>query len=235
MHWQYSGSVRFVVVLVALALAAPAIAANGEPRKALTKKDQAAATSIVLKRSDLGEGFTATKRPADDPLPKGARCGALDESDLTVTGDANSPDFRLVTGGAFVTVGSSAHIYRTLGDANTSWRRGTSKQTLTCLGDIVRLSAAPGQKISIVSSKRVAFPALAPKTSAYRLVVTIAATGNQPIRAFVDAIVMQRGKIQSVLLFTSLGRPIAAAERAALASVIAARMARKAAPSGPVA
>jgi hypothetical protein len=227
--------VRSLVVLVALLLAAPAVAADGEPRKALTKKDQATAKSIVLRRSDLGAGFTAMKRPDDEPLPKGARCGALDEGDLTVTGDANSPDFRLATGGVFVTVGSSAHIYRTLGDANTSWRRGTSKQTLTCLGDIVRLSAAPGQKISIVSSKQVAFPAVAPKTSAYRLVVTIAATGTQRVRAYVDAIVLQRGKIQSVLLFTSLGRPIADAERTALAAVVAARMARKARPSGPVA
>ena len=227
--------VRSLVVLVALVLAAPAVAANGEPRKALTKKDQAAATSIVLKRSDLGAGFTATKRPQDEPIPKGARCDGLDEGDLTVTGDANSPDFRLATGGVFVTVGSSAHIYRTLGEANTSWRRGTSKKTLTCLGDIVRLSAAPGQKISIVSSKQVAFPALAPKTSAYRVVVTIAAGGNQRVRAYVDAIVLQRGKIQSVLLFTSLGRPIAQAERTALAAVVAGRMARKAGPSGPVA
>ena len=226
---------RFLVVLVALVLVAPAVGADGEPRKALTKKDQATAKSIVLKRSDLGAGFTATKRPGDEPLPKGARCDALDEGDLTVTGDANSPDFKLATRGVFVTVGSSAHIYRTLDDANTSWRRGTSKQTLTCLGDIVRLSAAPGQKITIVSSKQVEFPALAPRTSAYRLVVTIAAAGNQRVRAYVDAIVLQRGKIQSVLLLTSLGRPIADAERAALAAVIAARMARKAGPGGPVA
>ena len=65
--------------------------------------------------------------------------------------------------------------------------------------------------------------------------MTIAAAGNQRVRAYVDAIVLQRGKIQSVLLFTSLGRPIAQAERTALAAVIAARMARKAGPSGPVA
>ena len=75
-------------------------------------------------------------------------------------------------------------------------------------GRHLRLSAGPGQKKSIVSSKQVAFPALAPKTSAYRVVVRIAEAGNQRVRAYVDAIVLQRGKIQSVLLFTSLGRPI---------------------------
>ena len=81
---------RYLVVLMALIAAAPAVAADGDPKKALTTKDQAAARAIVLKRSDLGQGFTATKRPADEPLPKGARCDALDEGDLTVTGDAQA-------------------------------------------------------------------------------------------------------------------------------------------------
>lgn len=226
---------RLLVCLAALTFTASAAAADGEPRKALTKKDQALAMSIVLKRGDLGTGFTAEKRPADEPLPKGARCGALDESDLTVSGDANSPDFRLAAAGVFVTVGSSAHVYRTLKDANASWTRGTSKQTLTCLADIVRLSAAPAQTIKIVSSARVSFPQLAPRTSAYRIVVTIASGAQQPVRAYVDAIVLQRGRVQSVLLFTSLVRPVDKAEEAAVAGVMAGRMEKAGRPKGPVA
>ena len=232
---------RYLVCLLALVAAVPAVvadavAADGEPKKALTKSGQAAARSIVLKRADLGAGFTATVRPDDEPLPKGARCDALDEGDLTVTGDVNSPDFRLAQTGVYVTVGSSAHVYRTLRDANASWQRGTSRQVLNCLGDIVRLSAAQGQKITVVSSKRISFPTVAPKTSAYRVVVTIAPTGSsQRIRAYVDAVVLQQGKVQSVLLVTSLGRPVATAERAALAAILAARMARAAGPGGPVA
>jgi len=226
--------VRVFVVAAALLLAAPAMAADGEPRQVLTDKDQKVARSIVLKRADLGAGFTAQKRPADDPLPKGARCDALDEGDLTVSGDANSPDFRLAGPGVFVTVGSSAHVYRTLREANSSWTRGTTRQTLTCLGDIVRLSAAPSQKLKIVSSAQLAFPKLAPRTSAYRLVITIAAGSGQRVRAYVDAIVLQRGRIQSVLLVTSLGRPVAETEQRALARVLAERMAR-ATRRGPVA
>ena len=226
--------VRAFVAAAALLLAAPAMAADGEPRQVLTDKDQKVARSIVLKRADLGAGFTAQKRPADDPLPKGARCDALDEGDLTVSGDANSPDFRLAGPGVFVTVGSSAHVYRTLREANSSWTRGTTRQTLTCLGDIVRLSAAPSQKLKIVSSAQLAFPKLAPRTSAYRVVITIAAGSGQRVRAYVDAIVLQRGRIQSVLLVTSLGRPVAETEQRALAGVLAERMAR-ATRRGPVA
>jgi hypothetical protein len=227
--------VASLVALAALAVVQPVAAANGEPRQALTKKDQATARSIVIKRGDLGAGFVSRKRTADDGLPKGARCGPLDESDLTVTGDAESPDFRLARGAVFVTIGSTAQVYRTAREANTSWRRGTSAQTTTCLADIVRLSADPGQKITIVSSKRVPFPKVAPKATAFRLVLTISVGGAQRIPAYVDAIVLQHGRVQSGLLFTSIGRPVDQVDRIALASVMAARLQRAAAPKGPVA
>ena len=58
----------------------------------------------------------------------------------------------------FVTVGSTAQVYRTLREANTSWSRGSTRQTTTCLGDIIRLSAGPGQKITVVSAKKIPLP-----------------------------------------------------------------------------
>jgi hypothetical protein len=227
---------RTVVAVLVLALLVPGLAgaANGEPKKALTKKDQATAQTVVVKRGDLGQGFTAVARNKDDGVPKGARCGPLDESDLTVTGDAASPDFRLAQQAVFVTVGSTAQVYRTLREANASWSRGTTRQTTTCLADIVRLSAAPGQKITVLSATRVRFPSLSPKTTAYRLVLTVT-IGAQQVRAYVDAVVLQHGRIQAGVLFTSLGRPVEQAQRVALAAVVAARMAKAARPSGPVA
>jgi hypothetical protein len=227
---------RRIAVVLVLALLVPAVAAaaDGQPKKALTKKDQASATSVVVKRSDLGQGFTAVARDKDESLPKGARCGPLDESDLTVTGDAASPDFRLAQQAAFVTVGSTAQVYRTLREANASWSRGTTSQTTTCLSDIVRLSASPGQKITVVSAARVRFPSLSPKTTAYRLVLNVE-MGGQQVRAYVDAVVLQHGRIQSGILFTSLGRPVEQAQRVALSSVVAARMAKATRPSGPIA
>lgn len=221
-------------LVVALLVPALAGAANGEPNKALTKKDQATARSVVVKRSDLGQGFTAVARDKNEALPKGARCGPLDESDLTVTGDAASPDFRLAQQAAFVTVGSTAQVYRTLREANASWSRGTTSQTTTCLADIVTLSASPGQKITVLSATRVKFPSLSPKTTAYRLVLTIK-MGAQQVRAFVDAVVLQHDRIQAGILFTSLGRPVDQAQRVALASVVAARLAKATRPTGPVA
>ena len=150
------------------------------------------ARSIVLKRGDLSTAFTLRTRP-DDDLPKGVRCGALDESDLTITGEAQSPDFELSQPGLYVTIGSTTNVYRSPGDAGKSWKRGTSSQTTTCLADIVRLSAPRGQRVSIVSAKRLTFPKVAPMTAAFRVVATLTIAGNR-VRAYVDAIILQHGR-----------------------------------------
>ena len=135
----------------------------------------------------------------------------------------------------FVTVGSTAQVYRTLREANTSWKRGSAAQTATCLGDIVRLSAAPGEKITVVSAKKIPFPTVSQKAAAYSIVVSISLRGAQSIRAYVDAVILQHGRIQSGILFTSIGRPVGNADRLALASVVASRMAKASLPSGPIA
>jgi hypothetical protein len=223
-----------LTVLVALALVPVAWGADGEPKKALTKKGNALAKSIVLKRADLSPAFTSSK-PPDDELPKGVRCGALDESDLTVTGEAHSPDFQLSQPGVFVTVGSTTNVYRTLGEAGKSWNRGTSAQTTTCLADIVRLSAPAGQRVKIISAKRISFPKIAPRTAAFRVVAELSVTSGQRVRAYVDAIILQHGRIQSGVVFTSLGRPVGQDDRLGLATLVADRMARANRPKGPTA
>ncbi len=217
-----------------LALAAAAPAADGEPKRAITKADEAAARSIVLRRADLGEGFVA--RPAGpDDLPPGVRCGALDESDLTIGGDANSPDFRLDAPGVLLTVGSTVQVYKTAADANASWARGQRPAATTCLADIVRKSGGAGQRVTVVSAKRIAFPKLSPKTTAFRIVANVR-SGGASVKVYFDAVLLQQGRIQAGVVFTSAVQPIGLADRAALAGVVASRLAKAAGkPSGPTA
>ena len=220
------------VVVLGLVVSGAAAAADGEPRKVLTEQGQATATSIVLKRVDLPATFSMQRRP-DEPLPKGVRCDALDESDLTVSGDAQSPDFALTGPGIYVTIGSSAQVYRSLREAALSWTRGNAAQTTRCFADIVRLSAPREQNMKIVSSKRLSFPKVAPRTIAFRVVAELTLPGNRRVRAYVDAVVLQHGRIQSGLVFTSLGRPLGRAEELGLASLLALRMAKAVEPRGP--
>ncbi len=220
------------VSLFALALAAPALGADGEPKKALTTKGQAIAKSIVLKRSDLSKGFVP-HQPSDDTRPKGARCGAVDESDLTVTGDASSPDFSRDALG--VAIGSSASVYRTTRDSNAAWRRARTAAAVKCFADLVRLTSPAAQKVKIVSAKRIPFPKVAPDVIAYRVVATLAVGTSRTVRAYFDAVLLRHGQMQTALVVTSLGAAVPVAQEQVLALILAGRMAKAARPRGPVA
>ena len=221
-----------VASLFALALAAPALGADGEPRKALTTMGQAIAKSIVLKRSDLAMGFVPHK-PSDAARPKGARCGSVDESDLTVTGDASSPDFSRDALG--VAIGSSASVYRTQRESNAAWRRAGTAAAVQCFADLVRLTSPAARKVEIVSAKQLAFPKVAPNVIAYRVVATLTVGTSRTIRAYFDAVLLQHGQMQSALVVTSLGAAVPVTQEQVLALILAGRMAEAAKPKGPVA
>ena len=55
------------------------------------------------------------------------------------------------------------------------------------------------------------------------------------LRAYVDAIILQHGRVQSGVVFTSLGRPVGQADELGLAGLVAGRMARANRPKGPTA
>lgn len=219
---------------VLLVTATGAGAAQGDPRRAITAADQAKARSVVLRRADLGSGFRS--RPASPgDVPSAARCQALSEADLTITGDATSPDFSLTQQGALLTVASTAQVYRTVREANASWSRSLGRAAVTCFADIVRLSAGTGQRIQVLAARRVAFPPVAAKTMAFRIVAQVR-SGAASVKLYVDAVVLQQGRVQAGLIFTSALQPVAQTDRATLASVVAARIARAATgSSGPTA
>jgi hypothetical protein len=85
-----------------------------------------------------------------------------------------------------------------------------------------------------VSAKRITFPKLAPLTAAYRVVANLTVSGTR-VRAYVDAVILQHGRIQSGVVFTSLGRPVQQADRVGIAGLVADRLARANRPKGPTA
>ncbi len=118
-----------LAVLLALAGSSVALAGRGDPQERFTPADQARAKSMLLRQADLGAGFSTT------PVTEGGDfyCKALDESDLTLTAESVRRFARSSVG-----VLSLAQVYESLRDANTSWRRGTSRAGETCFGDALR-------------------------------------------------------------------------------------------------
>ena len=119
-----------MVVALALTVSTAALAVRGEPQKQLTPADKARARSILLKKSDLGPGFKPTPQSAAEV---DFYCKALDEADLTLTGEAESPQFER----GIVFVSSSAQVYGSRADASTSWRRGTTAAGERCAHDVL--------------------------------------------------------------------------------------------------
>ncbi len=211
-----------LIALLLLAGAGTALAAKGDPRKAITRADQARARAMLVKKADLAAGFRVRASSGQEP---DFYCKAVDESDLTVTGDADSPDFDLESQGVTVlSVSSHASLYRTVGQANTSWRRSTSAAGERCARSLLAKILGP-LGVRGVALAHAAFPAVAPRTIRYRVSGTLAAQGRRVPLTF-DIVVLQNGRAQVSLFFFRLGTAPSVAEEVALARLTAERMSK---------
>ena len=205
-----------IALVLTLALTGSALADHLDPEKRIRAADQARAKAMLLRPSDL-PGFQRQPSQSRDPH---LTCRALDESDLTVTGDAESSTWAA----SVVFVTSSATVYATSSDAATSWRRGSSAAGLRCLREeLGRAFASQGARISAL--RRIRFPALANRSAAYRLTLTGESQG-QTLTLFIDFVVIRQGRaLAGLVVGTGFVRPDRASE-IRLARVLASRAAK---------
>lgn len=205
-----------LVAVLGLLPAGTALADHLEPEKRIRPADQARARSMLLRSADV-PGAVAQPRSGGEPH---LTCSALDESDLTVTGDAESATW---TWGPAV-VSSAASVYASERDAATAWRRGTSAAGIHCLrSELGRAFLQQGARLGSLS--RISFPRVAPRTAAYRLTLTGEAQG-QRIRVTLDFVVLMRGRAQAGIVVASVLGPAVRTTEVRLARTVAARMAR---------
>ena len=204
-----------VVVAIALTVSTAALAVRGEPQKELTPGDNARARSILLKKSDLGPGFKPTPQSAAEV---DFYCKALDEADLTLTGEAESPNFER----GIVFVSSSAQVYGSRADASTSWRRGTTAAGERCARDVLRREFAK-EGIRLESYRRVAFPNVAQRSVAYRVHLSARSQGVT-VRLVMDFIALMHSRAHAAVFFGGLS-PVHPSEQLPLVELVAQRMA----------
>lgn len=199
------------MLLVSLLSAGTALAARGDPEKKITPADQARARAMLLRKSDFGPVFRASKAVDTE---SDFYCPALDESDLTLTGEAQSQTFA----GGVEAYTSASQVYETKADSSASWGRGTSAAGEQCARrEFSRLLARQATRLE--SFGRVPFPRLAEKSVAYRLVIS-----SQGIRAFLDVVALKQGRAQVSVLLTSGLTPVPKTEQVRLARLVAGRM-----------
>ncbi len=200
-----------LALLLALVGAGAALAARGEPQKKINPADQARAKAMLLRQPDLGPGFSAQPAGGDYDY----YCKALDESDLTLTGEAESPTFTAGLQG----IGSVSQIYASVGNANTSWRRGTSSAGVACAAAAYR-SLSRGEGVRFVSYRKIAFPSVAPCTAAYRWV-----TSANGVRIYADIVFLMRARAQAAVFSVSPVAPLEKGVEVKYARLVANRMA----------
>jgi hypothetical protein len=215
--------VTVAALLVAGALAATALAANGEPQKRLTRAGQAYARSLVVQAGDIGPGWKG--KPSKN-TGGNLRCKGFnpDESDLVETGEASGPDF---TRGLGDLVSSSASVYRSANEAQTSWSRVVKPGLLDCLSNLLRQQATPDVKIRVLSSQAVSFPRAAPRQAAFRLIVEFTVregARSVTLKPALDVILLGRGQADVAVYTMALLKPFAPQFEPGLIRALAARL-----------
>ena len=205
-------------VVVALTVVATALAANGQPKKKIIPAVQAQARAINFHLSDLPPLPWKAKRSSSRSAPPRCSYYKPDQSDLTENGDADSPDFTLPNG-SFVS--STVGIFVDAKQGRTAYARVVQPKLPQCIAEIFRKGT--GVPTTIVSVARVSFPNLAERTDAYRIVADVK-PGTQTVRATIDLVAMNRGKINVALFFAGVGNPFAPALEQQLARKVAARL-----------
>ena len=208
---------RLLLFLLAAALVAASAALAAEPQKRIRPADQARARAMLLRQPDVGPGFRVLPSSSSGPTNLGFDCPALDERDLTLTGEARSSNFS----SGIYTISSASGIYASIADANASWRRGTSPAGFRCLTSVFR-RVASSTGVRFVSLRRIAFPAVAPKTFAFRW-----QTLANGVRLYADVVFLMRSRAQAAAFFIAAVDPLERAEQVRLTRAIATRMARQ--------
>ena len=207
------------VVLLSLALGlvlgGAASASHLDPQKQFRPADQKRAAAMLVRASDLS-GY-AVERTSD--LEPHVDCPGLDESDLVLTGRAVAPyrsrDYRIV--------GSTSVVYRTRADSSAAWRRGTSPAARRCLRQaFIAQFARQGETVR-VTVEPLALPLLAAQRAGYRIVLSGATAGQQPV-ATLDVVLLRVGRAQAALLFAAVVVPPDPTTRVTVSRTIAERM-----------
>jgi hypothetical protein len=195
-----------VVALSAFACCGVAVAAaSGNPQYQPAASDQAWAESILLGTKDLGVGWRGEGSGGSTATGGvgSASCSTPDESDLVVTGGSYSPSF-FRGDGAYVA--ANAVVWQTAEHAQADWDRNIQPALMGCLAADLQAAGTKQVRIVVTGRRQLAWPALAPRSAAYRLSAVLKATvkvrkklRKVSVRATADFIALGSGRANAYL------------------------------------
>ena len=186
----------FAALVGALLLAGAAVADKEQIH--LTAVGQKAARAAVMKRADLGgaTGWTGGSKKPD--LSPGTGCANFHpkQSDLVLIGAAET-----VFKHPGVEFDSEAQVLQTPAMVRLDWQRTVlAPQVMPCLRSNLEKHLSASERL--VSVGRIAFPAIATYTRAYRTTVDVKSASGTT-RVFVDLVLLGRGSTEITLTTTA--------------------------------
>lgn len=216
----------FAFVIVLMALPALALASHTDPKRQINAVDQRKATSILLKRTDFNTGWTKLPNSPDDDEHMSCPGYNPDESDLVLTGDSEN-SFRYSD--RLHTVFSMANVYKTRANALASWTRGVKPAAPACFAKLMKqIIEEDGTAATIVRKGWFAFPKLAPRTAAMRIVLNVTFTneGQKTLLPLTITVVgVGNGRGDASLMTMAFGTDFAMSDLRGFAKLLAQRLA----------
>jgi hypothetical protein len=186
-----------VALALGLALAGSAIASGGTPRHDFNSADQTLAKSIAITSADHPAGFVALTPTGPYPSP---RCGGKpDESDLTLTGRAVSPELHR-RGADFPFLLATVLVFRSAAQAHTAFERELRPTLPGCLTKSWIAGVASGAisiKLKPVSASLRPFTGLGVQAAVVRFVTSYERLAN--LRFEDDLFVLRNGRVEAWL------------------------------------
>jgi len=211
-----------LVILAAAVVAGAALA--GDPRQQHTAADMARARAIGFVRTDFPAGWTS-KPSAPTTNADSNTCKSFnpDESDLVETGKVDSPEFTAPDGVS--QVASSVGVFKTVAQAQASWSRVVQPAMLQCFSELITKTSPKGSTIAELAKGSLAFPKVATRTTAYRLVLSVTPKGGTTsVNLYVDFVLLGAGRANVATIMFSLAKPYPPAFEQKLGAAIAHRL-----------
>jgi hypothetical protein len=184
------------VLAAVLAAAGAALAAGGKEQIKLNAHDNASARAAVVKSADLGSGWTGgLVKPDLSPPPT---CPGYNpkQSDLVLTGVAESHFMR--TG---LDIQSETQVLKTAQMVSLDWHRSVDTAGLVpCLR--THLGKSLGAAAKVISFAKTSFPQVATYAAAFRALVDVTAAGKT-VHVLVDIVPFGRGRTELTLTVTA--------------------------------
>jgi hypothetical protein len=182
-------------ILAAVVVPMAAAAGLDRPQVRINAPDQAAAQFALVRKSDLGSGWTGGPKKPDLSSTMSCPGYTPKQSDLVVTGAAET-DFQRPG----VAVQSIAQVVKTSSMVARDWQRTVLDPRAKCLRYTLAKQLTKQERI--VSFTKLGFPHLARFTNAYRIEIEVRAQG-QKVRLTSDLIVIGRGRTELTLSVTA--------------------------------